>query len=104
MFQNQVASPQKVDFTGALVNGFNEVKDYAVSIGGMALLLNKADKTFYLKSLDNNGIPIIETYKFDSCTSDNNKGSDSKINISDIDKRLSVVEHKLDNFNPYDAV
>jgi hypothetical protein len=104
VFQNSNPNTQRIDFTGALVNNFNEVKDYAVSIGGMALLLNKSDKTFYLKSLNENGIPIIETYKFDNCTEDNSKEASNKIDIVDIDKRLKAIENKINSVNPYESL
>lgn len=59
-------SPQvpKVDFQGVIVNSFDDVKTYPVPLGGTVLLLNKTASKFYLKSLGENGTPIIETYDF----------------------------------------
>lgn len=59
-------SPQvpKVDFQGVIVSSFDDVKTYPVPLGGTVLLLNKTASKFYLKSLGENGTPVIETYDF----------------------------------------
>lgn len=54
----------KVDFQGVIVSSFDDVKTYPVPLGGTVLLLNKTASKFYLKSLGENGTPVIETYDF----------------------------------------
>jgi hypothetical protein len=68
----------KVDFNGAIVNSFEDVKTYPVPIGGLVLLLNKNDSKFYLKSLSDNGVPILETYNFSVCDSNIDNASKNK--------------------------
>lgn len=82
----------RVDFTGVIVNDFEEVKTYPVPLGGLTLLLNKKDRKFYLKSLNDSGLPIIETYTFDSITGDTKEES---INIKELSKRLDDIEKRL---------
>lgn len=86
-------------FSGIVVNDFEDVKNYPCTIGGITLLLNKKDKKFYIKSLNEQGIPMIETYNFDSASAQsvveeqpvqqNNQYSDAIL------QKLEAIERKL---------
>jgi hypothetical protein len=89
--QNVQQPVQKVDFQGIVINSFDEVKSYPVPLGGTVLLLNKGTNKFYLKSLDNNGNPIIETYDFSS--SSNELKDNQQVDKSDVfDDKLTKLE------------
>lgn len=103
----------KVDFQGVIVNSFDDVKTYPVPLGGTVLLLNKNASKFYLKSLGENGNPVVETYDFNvsNTSSEDSKLINNDINISNdminklidkIDKmnnRLSNCENSIKSIN-----
>jgi hypothetical protein len=91
---NNTQQSVRVDFNGVVVNDFEDVRQYPTPLGGVTLLLNKKDKRFYIKQLDNNGTPIIETYSFESITNDNNVIQDN-IDINSLNKRVEAIENKL---------
>lgn len=85
-------------FNGIIVNSFEEVKDYPTPIGGLTLLLNKKERKFYIKSLNDNGVPVIETYNFDTASNniiDTQPQQDDKQYFDMIIQRLDAVERKL---------
>lgn len=59
----QMQAPRQ-DFIGAFVNNFDDVKSYPVPLGGTVMLMEKGSSKFYMKTIDNNGNPMINTYIF----------------------------------------
>jgi hypothetical protein len=95
MNNGMIGTGVRADFNGILVNDFEEVKQYPVPIGGLTLLLNKRDKKFYLKQLNDNGVPIIETYNFEVATS--SKETDKTVDINELSKRVDILEKKINS-------
>lgn len=93
----QQQTPNTTGFSGVIVNSFEDVKEYPVPLGGLTLLLNKKDKKFYIKSLNENGIPVIETYTFESLGDNtiNEQEQQSNANIDNLIKRVDTIEKKL---------
>lgn len=46
------------------VNGFEEAKAYPVLFGSTELLMDSTRDVFYIKSVDQMGKPVINTYEF----------------------------------------
>jgi hypothetical protein len=97
-YLQSVQQPQqlnnRVDFSGVIVNSFDEVRDYPVPLGGLTLLLNNKDKKFYLKKLNETGVPMIETYSFQSATQDSEPVQE--VNINDLNRRVETLEKIID--------
>lgn len=89
-----VNSQSRVDFQGAIVNSFEDVKVYPVPIGGAVLLLNKTAGKFYLKSLGDNGVPVIESYDF--CASAFNSEPEQDKSKESVNDSFSKLEEKID--------
>ena len=94
----------KVDFQGVVVSSFDDVKTYPVPLGGTVLLLNRSAGKFYLKSLGENGVPIIETYDFSvsQASSEDSKGvgNEQSVNPELINKladRIDKLTSRLSN-------
>lgn len=106
--QNMNTFSQKIDFNGVLVNSFEDVKSYPVPIGGTILLLNKSNNKFYLKSLDDKGDPVIETYSFEvsggekinNTETENNKQQqiDYNATITKLTNRIDKLETRLNDY------
>jgi hypothetical protein len=88
----------RIDFTGVIIDNYEEVKNYPVVMNGITLLLNRKDKRFYLKQLNENGVPIVETYVFDSLNveQEQNDVKQSVLDVEQLNKRLDAIEKKLD--------
>lgn len=84
----------KVDFQGVIVSSFDDVKTYPVPLGGTVLLLNKTASKFYLKSLGENGTPVIETYDFSVSQSSNEEKAFSDQGISN--EIINKLAEKID--------
>jgi len=85
----------KVDFQGVIVNSFDDVRTYPVPLGGTVMLLNKSASKFYLKSLGDNGVPVIETYDFSVSNASNNDTEQNK--TDSIADSFSKLEDKINN-------
>lgn len=95
---------QRQDFIGAFVNNFEDVKGFPVPLGGTVMLMEKGSNKFYMKTIDNNGNPMINTYVFQdlSINTDGNKTEQvkSEQNTSDVDvlrKDVTNAMREVDN-------
>lgn len=88
------ATSGRIDFSGAVVNNFDDVKEYPVPVGGLIFLINKKDKKFYIKSMNDNGVPVIETYTFDTAGVEENQ-AEEEIDLKSIAKRMDAIERQL---------
>lgn len=114
----QMQTP-KQDFIGSFVNNFDDVKSYPVPLGGTVMLMEKCSSKFYMKTIDNNGNPMINTYIFQdlSVTTDSKKDETNNVvdntdkneietfkqnvvnAMKEVDNRLKDLETKMGNLN-----
>lgn len=119
----QMQAPRQ-DFIGAFINNFDDVKSYPVPLGGTVMLMEKNSSKFYMKTIDNNGNPMINTYIFqdlsmstDSKKEETNKSKDSTDNneietfkqnvtnaMREVDNRLKDLENKINKTEQRGAV
>lgn len=115
VMQNQQMPTTKQDFIGAFINSFEDVKSFPVPLGGTVMLMEKGTSKFYMKTIDNNGNPMINTYIFqdlsvpidgkkDTVVSEEgskNELVEFKENIGkileDLSKKINDIEIKLNN-------
>ena len=95
---------QRQDFIGAFVNNFEDVKGFPVPLGGTVMLMEKGSNKFYMKTIDNNGNPMINTYVFQDLriTTAGHKTEHikSEQNTSDVDvlrKDVTNAMREVDN-------
>ena len=115
VMQNQQMPTTKQDLIGAFINSFEDVKSFPVPLGGTVMLMEKGTSKFYMKTIDNNGNPMINTYIFQDLsvpidgkkdTVVNEEGSKNELvefkeNIGkileDLSKKINDIETKLNN-------
>lgn len=110
--QQPVQMPQMraPDFTGSFVESYEEVKSYPIPINGVLLLMNKNSNRFYIKTLNDVGVPVVKTFEFNELLSngneeaqDNKGNSTSNVettsnNNSNIEERVSLLERTVASY------
>lgn len=96
---------QKVDFQGAFVSNFEEVKGYPVPLGSAVLLMDKDNNKFYLKALGNDGNPVVSTFLFQDATetqnnqtvntTTSNEVNSNSLMVDQLKGRVDTLENKL---------
>lgn len=94
----QMQAP-KQDFIGSFVNNFDDVKSYPVPLGGTVMLMEKGSSKFYMKTIDNNGNPMINTYIFQdlSVTTDSKKEDTPKVDNNISDEEMKAFKQNVTN-------
>lgn len=99
----QAPAPPRVDFQGAIVNSYDEVRAYPTPQDGTIMLLNKNGQKLYLKTI-RDGIPMIETYDFFPSTTNVEEQSQPKENINipetlgKLENMISVLANRMNNY------
>lgn len=110
--QQPVQMPQMraPDFTGSFVESYEEVKSYPIPINGVLLLMNKNSNRFYIKTLNDIGVPVVKTFEFNELLSNGNEeAQDNKGNStsnvettsndkSNIEERVSLLERTVASY------
>ena len=100
--QQPVQMPQMraPDFTGSFVESYEEVKSYPIPINGVLLLMNKNSNRFYIKTLNDVGVPVVKTFEFNELLSNGNEEVQDSIETtsndnSNIEERVSLLERTV---------
>lgn len=103
--QQSVQMPQMraPDFTGSFVESYEEVKSYPIPINGVLLLMNKNSNRFYIKTLNDVGVPVVKTFEFNELLSNENEEAQDNIettsnNNSNIEERVSLLERTVASY------
>lgn len=103
--QQPVQMPQMraPDFTGSFVESYEEVKSYPIPINGVLLLMNKNSNRFYIKTLNDVGVPVVKTFEFNELLSNGNEEAQDSIettsnNNSNIEERVSLLERTVASY------
>lgn len=97
--QSPIQAGGRVDFTGAFINSYEEVKSYPVPIGSAVLLMDKVNNKFYIKVMDNSGVPLLSTYEFNEYADSSNKvKEDNNNSVVDIEGRVKALEERVDTY------
>lgn len=106
----QIPQMRAPDFTGSFVESYEEVKSYPIPINGVLLLMNKNSNRFYIKTLNDVGVPVVKTFEFNELLSngneeaqDNKGNSTSNVettsnNNSNIEERVSLLERTVASY------
>lgn len=108
---NQMSLPQQStsnSFTGAIIKSYDDVKNYYVPLGGSVLLLDPDSSRFYIKKLDDTGVPVVSAYNYsidiknDTLENKNEVMQDSereelKKSYNSLDERVKILESKLNS-------
>lgn len=94
----QMQAPRQ-DFIGAFVNNFDDVKSYPVPLGGTVMLMEKGSSKFYMKTIDNNGNPMINTYIFQdlSMSTDSKKENTIKTENESDSSEMETFKQNVTN-------
>lgn len=100
--QQQNTNQQNIPF----VNGYEGAKIYPVALGKKLLLMDTEDSKFYIKEIDSQGYPIIQSFKFEPLiggTAPTNEKqqelSDSSTNEAYIEKsQFDALKQDYENF------
>ena len=65
MQQSQQNNPN-IEFVGAFVDNFEQVKNYPIPLGGIVLLMDKNNSKLYTKQLSPQGDPIYNVFKIEN--------------------------------------
>lgn len=107
-FNGQPMQPMqgRVDFGGAFITSYEEVKSWGVPQGGLVLLMDKNSNKFYIKALDNNGTPVISAFVFNDLVGNrevaqeekpktNNEIETLRVRVDQLENKITVYEGKF---------
>lgn len=110
--QPQMQAPQQTvqmpqmrapDFTGSFVESYEEVKSYPIPINGVLLLMNKNSNRFYIKTLNDVGVPVVKTFELNELLSNGNEEAQDSVETtsndnSNIEERVSLLERTVASY------